>query len=169
MARTGARLVLALPTMPRIPLQRNPIRKYFWRGRWDLEDLKGKPWWRVWCATEERKGTALEEGMEEFYDSRKEQRRHPAELPSRHPRRCDAIRPATLPEKRGSHRKYFRRRRRDLEELKGGPWWRVRCATEERKGAALEEGTEEFYDSRKEQRRRPAERPSRHPRRRDAI
>ncbi|KAJ1096581.1 hypothetical protein NDU88_001716 [Pleurodeles waltl] len=66
-------------------------------------------------------------------------------------------------------RKSFRRRRRDLEELKGGPWWRVGRATEEQEGAALEEGTEEFYDSRKEQRRRLAEQPSRRPRRRDAI
>ncbi|KAJ1189515.1 hypothetical protein NDU88_006260 [Pleurodeles waltl] len=66
-------------------------------------------------------------------------------------------------------RKDFRRRRRDLRELKGGPWWKVRHAMEEREGAALEEGTEEFYDSRKKQIRCRAERPSWRPRRRDAI
>ncbi|KAJ1193693.1 hypothetical protein NDU88_002989 [Pleurodeles waltl] len=103
-ARTRNRLMLALTTMPRIPLPRNPIRKYFRRQRRDLEELKGRPWWRVWHATKEQKGVALEEGTEEFYDSRKEQRRRPSERPSQCPRRPDAIRPATLPEKRGSHR-----------------------------------------------------------------
>ncbi|KAJ1141041.1 hypothetical protein NDU88_007378 [Pleurodeles waltl] len=62
MARTRTRLVLALPTMPRIHMPRNPIRKYFRRRRWDWEELKGGPWWRVQRATEEREGAALEEG-----------------------------------------------------------------------------------------------------------
>ncbi|KAJ1189514.1 hypothetical protein NDU88_006259 [Pleurodeles waltl] len=86
--------------------------KDFWRRRRDLRELKGVPWWKVRRATEEREGAALEEGTEEFYDSRKEQRRHPEERPSRRLRRRDAIRPATLPEMRGSHSCMERARKR---------------------------------------------------------
>ncbi|KAJ1172773.1 hypothetical protein NDU88_004615 [Pleurodeles waltl] len=65
-ARTRTRLVLPLPTVPRILMLRNPIRKPFRRRRRDLEELKGRQWWRVRGATEEQEGAALERGTEEF-------------------------------------------------------------------------------------------------------
>ncbi|KAJ1195223.1 hypothetical protein NDU88_004504 [Pleurodeles waltl] len=60
--RTRTRLVLALPPVPRILMQRKPIRSSIRRQTRDLEELKGGPWWRVRHATEEHKGVALEEG-----------------------------------------------------------------------------------------------------------
>ncbi|KAJ1175917.1 hypothetical protein NDU88_001202 [Pleurodeles waltl] len=61
-SRTRTRLVLALPPVPRILMPRKPIRNSIRRQRRNLEELKGRPWWRVRHTTEERKGAALQEG-----------------------------------------------------------------------------------------------------------
>ncbi|KAJ1166303.1 hypothetical protein NDU88_006711 [Pleurodeles waltl] len=179
--------------MPRKPIWNSIL----WQGR-DLKQLKGGPWWKVRGATEERRGAESEEGTEEFKESGKEQRRRPVEQPSRRPRRRDAIRPATLLEKRGIHRgsvcdgpircgpytnptgagsapdPHSEETNPEFHPVAGAASraaerWAVVESTERNGGAESEEGTEEFKESEKEQRRRPVEPPSRRPRRHDAI